>query len=520
MTSIIQKPIKKLVITFVLVLLLGFFANWFLTYKIKETLSNLPPYIELTYDDLIINVLMGNVVLEGPRLKLKPSNSNLLDLDAKGTKAEVIDFGYFTFLTKKKVHIEQIELKDFTINYIKGKAQSKKQDSIKQTNGHRNGFEIDKITLKNSIVSIKTDSIEEVLGLKIIKLDALGIQTNQAENSINSINLNDVQGQIKDLKYQTNPYDHLIIGDLELNNNQALISDLQLKTKYSRADLSRILKSERDHFDISVDSVVLDKISFGFDSNNRFFFGSENTNIQNPNLVMFRDKLVNDSYANKPLYAKMLRDLNINLSLDTLSINNGQLSYEEKVKSTNKGGRLNFQNLNTTVYRLGNTYENDTTHIHIESDFMDKSPIAVDWKFVVQDPEDKFSFQGELAHFRVGEISKFTQPNLNVEFQGELKETYFNINGNSYHSDIDLQVNFENFRVVVLRKDGKGKNKFFSGLVNMIVSTNSGKDTNAYYYGNINRIERDRTKSIFNFIWKNIEAGLVSAMTGSGKKKN
>ena len=54
----------------------------------------------------------------------------------------------------------------------------------------------------------------------------------------------------------------------------------------------------------------------------------------------------------------------------------------------------------------------------------------------------------------------------------------------------------------------------------MFVSTNSDNDPKEFYYGNINNIERDRTKSIFNFVWKNIEAGLVSAMTGSGKKKN
>ncbi|MEO1032520.1 MAG: hypothetical protein AAFX55_14005, partial [Bacteroidota bacterium] len=119
-----------------------------------------------------------------------------------------------------------------------------------------------------------------------------------------------------------------------------------------------------------------------------------------------------------------------------------------------------------------------------------------------------------------GEISQFTQPNLNVNFKGELKKTYFNINGNPYYSDIDLQVNFEDFQVIVLKKNGKEKNKFLSSLVNMFVSTDSDNSANQFYHGNINKIERDRTKSVFNFVWKNLESGLVSAMLGSGKKKD
>ena len=54
----------------------------------------------------------------------------------------------------------------------------------------------------------------------------------------------------------------------------------------------------------------------------------------------------------------------------------------------------------------------------------------------------------------------------------------------------------------------------------MFVATDSDKNPNQFYYGNINRVERDRTKSVFNFVWKNLESALVSAMLGSGKKKD
>ena len=37
---------------------------------------------------------------------------------------------------------------------------------------------------------------------------------------------------------------------------------------------------------------------------------------------------------------------------------------------------------------------------------------------------------------------------------------------------------------------------------------------------NTKTVERDNTKSIFNFVWKNVQAGLISAMAGDGKKDN
>ena len=521
MTSKNKKWIKRLTVVILFFLALSVLSNIYIKSKINAAITKLPGHVQLNYKGISVNSIAGNVSIEEPIIKVFNAHSKQLEVEAKGLGLKVRGASIWNYLVHKEIIIDQIKFEDFKINHINNKDSivSTKPDFDLSHLGH--DLSVDKISFENTEIKSQASNEDAIFSLKNLNLDLLGFKLNQpSKDSIAPISVEGYDGYLNEFVFRSSPYEDMLIDTILIKGKQLIATKFQLKTRYSRRELSSLLKTERDHFDIVAESVVFDDLNMGMTASERFFFSSQHVSISNPRIDVFRDKLVNDSYKIKPLYGKMLRDLKMEMSIDTLNIVNGNLSYSEKVKTENKGGQLDFENLNSTVLNLGNTYGKDTTAIAISAEFMKHSPIDINWKFVVQNPSDDFSFSGELDYFKVDEISQFSRPNLNVEFRGDLKKTYFNINGNPYVSDIDLKSNFENFRVVILKKNGKEKNKFLSGLVNMFVSTNSDNDPKEFYYGNINNIERDRTKSIFNFVWKNIEAGLVSAMTGSGKKKN
>jgi hypothetical protein len=110
-------------------------------------------------------------------------------------------------------------------------------------------------------------------------------------------------------------------------------------------------------------------------------------------------------------------------------------------------------------------------------------------------------------------------PNLNITLDGELNKTFFTIDANANTGSIDLKTDYAQFDINILKGDGKDKNKLLSGIVNLFVAKTSQKKEDDYRYGNAENVERDKTKSVFNFVWLNAKSGLLSAMTGGGKKE-
>ena len=64
----------------------------------------------------------------------------------------------------------------------------------------------------------------------------------------------------------------------------------------------------------------------------------------------------------------------------------------------------------------------------------------------------------------------------------------------------------------------KEKNKLLSSIINVFVSESSKDKGDNFRNSDTKEVIRDKTKSVFNFVWKNTQAGLLSAMAGDGEK--
>src|SRR5690606_1133077 len=284
--------------------------------------------------------------------------------------------------------------------------------------------------------------------------------------------------------------------------------------------LSKQISVERDHFDLTIDSIKVENHDFGIKNDSLFYFESKQVDFHQPKLNIYRDKLVADDLSYKPLYSKSLRNLNVDIALETVFLNKATIVYIEKVKEDTEGGQLEFSNLNAEITNLGNTYRNvnEETSVNIDAIFMKNTPIRVDWRFDVQNSSDECVFKADVGNLAANQMNQFMEPNLNLRLNGEINKTYFTISGNDYASLIDLKLQYSNFDVVVLKQNGTEKNKLLSGLINIFVSKDSSDKQNEFRYGQAKDIERDKTKSVFNYLWLNVKAGLLSAVTGSGKK--
>jgi len=321
----------------------------------------------------------------------------------------------------------------------------------------------------------------------------------------------DLEIQTDAFFYQLNDFEELTYCNFSLHKHQLQINNLAIQTIYDKETLSTKISKERDYLDMQIPSLQIKNFDFKV-VDTTFQVSGKDVVMENPILNVYRDKLVADDTSIKSLYSEAIRNIPFFLTIDSLHVKNGSISYEEKVKREQPAGKIYFSNLNVKASNLSNTYaegEKETT-IYITSIFMEESPLTIDWKFDIKNTFDTFHVQGTLGVLNATKMNSFTKSNLNVHIEGILNKTYFNIHGNNTTSQIDLRLSYNNFKVAVLDKKNK-KDWFLSSVANIFVKKNTASKEGIFKEGKATAI-RNKDKSFFNYLWISIQEGLKQIM--------
>lgn len=513
-----QKSIKKrkvaLWVIFIMVVL-GVAAQLLFTNKVKSILAkDVPAHIHLEYGSLGTNVLLGSITLDSISFDHK---EQLFNVQAKQVK--VSGLGYWALLTKGDISISDLSL-DQPVMVL----QNKKKDSIKTPSNSSKKKD-------STIISIENFSIKKG------KLEVLANQTDSTQLSIQDLNFsvseiqfspetaqnkipftyNSYELSTQKLYYDMGPYEFLQLDALQFTPEESLITNFVLRSKYSRDELSKKLLKERDHFDLAIHTITLDQFQFGYTAEESQLHIQEIT-LQEPYFQVYRDKLLPDDTSHKKLYNQALRDLPLNLQVDTIAIKNGTLTYEERLEPDVDPHSLRFTELSAHINNLHSKNEGKV-HVNTEAQLMGDGHFTLDWSFDPQSKANNFLASGTLSDFETESINPFLKTNLRAEVTGTVNQMYFTISGNEVKASGDMKMNYDQFEFVVLKKDRLGVNKLLTAVVNIFARKNSDTDPEGYRYGYF-EVERNTDKSFFNYLWINLKAGLLHTVTGSGKKKN
>lgn len=518
-----QKIILISILSIVVLVIIGIvITKSILTTKIEDLLANdLPSNMKLEYADLDLSILSGSLSLTKPKLTVYGKTTKSVILHNEMSSVSIDNVGYWNYLVHDKIEIENIQINHPKVNFVYNELVDK--DEVESSN------------------EISSDQIVNVKSFKIVdgnfsiheyETDSSLLKVNKLNFILNEIvfdkktskqkipfNYSGYNMSFKDLFYRMNDYENLKVGKADMSSESLKLKNFQLYTKYSKQELSRIISTERDHMDLKVDDISISNPGFGYQRDSVFYFESPKVVFENPKFNIYRDKLKDDDTTIKSMYSKMLRDLKFDLSLSKVLLNNATINYSEKVKPDSGAGEISFSQLNANIKNLSNTYASpEKTDIDIDAIFMKTTPIKVNWVFDVNNTNDHFSFKADIGKLPAPDLNQFSEPNLKVLLEGELQKTYFTIDGNVNESSVNLRANYDDFKVTVLDKEGERKNKFLSTVVNLFIKKDSNNEEDNYREGSKSGIERDKTKSIFNFLWLNSKSGLLSALTGNGKK--
>lgn len=508
-----RKTIFRIAIVFFLAGILFFGGTVFLRKKIEKKLSQpLSETLAQSYEAIHINTLKGEIDFENPFIEVYHDSAKNRQFRIKAEKLHISGFSLWQYAWKKEIKIKHIAIVKPEVYYYPEKHTGHNPDPAESQ--FKNSVTVGNLKIEKGdfyIVKKEKDSLQ--LSVKNISASLKNLKTNEEiRREKIPVTYSNLAVSGDSLFVKASFYDNFEAGRFSFKNRELHFSNLDYYTRFSRSGLSKILSHERDHYAITVDSVFTDKLDFGFAENNRFFVTTRNLVFDKPSVIIYRDKLVADDLRIKPLYSKLLRELSFDLTVDSAEIKNAGIKYTERVKEDNTGGSITFSDFHAAISNLSNTYQKpEKTEAVIQSTFMEQTHFSALWSFDVGDPGDRFVFKAQINSLDTDRMNAFTEPNLRVRLSGAVSETYFTIDAGDNTSTTDIRIKYDDFKVSLLKKNGNKERKFLSAIANIFVKKKS-QNKNDEFQEATGKAERDKTKSVFNYLWISLESALEKAV--------
>lgn len=520
-----MKKAKKNILTSVLVMVVllatGLVALHFYAKKAIAAFiaQDTPPNISVTYADLELSLIKGTVKFHEVSAGFSLPDSLLPHTTLQMRELVITGFSYWQYAVNKSIEVKAVLVHNPQVLYYSDKASTPQDTVVEKDIALPMPIRIRTIDIKNGTLTMLDKATKDTL------VQAQQINFAVHESKTDSILIREkipfayshYSFSAQELFTDLGPYESMRVDTLTIKDKVLHLQGIGLQSKYDKRELSRNLKTERDHTVLDIKEILIRDIDFGF-RGKRFFLSADTGLIDGPHLEIYRDKLLPDDPKIKRLYSRMIRELPIDLDLKEMRIANGHIGYEELVHSDAPAGRLTFDAISATMLNISNTYApGGETLINAKATFMESAPIALDWSFDTTQENDIFLAKGTFKDLNLSRVNSFLESNLRSRAKGHANEIYFTISGNAIHSTGDLKMNYENFEFIILKKDRLAINKLLTTIGGIFMNDGSKTDTQGYRNGKM-AVERDPTKSFFNYLWLNVREGVINTITGSKKK--
>lgn len=496
--------------------------------KLKMNEKTVKGKIPFTYDQFNITGKNVESIVNNQTIKIQSVSIQPLSVQLKNLWLKPI--GNFNNKTVMDGSIKNIDIKIKEWKFIEGKLKLDVEDVIMNgLNGELNlskkenkkkipisGIDfpltIRKISLKNS--NLILSSKNKPLHFKNLNAEVRNLEMNaQTVKNKTPFKMGSYLLSASNFDYRLSEFYNANIGSIKINNEKMNLSNLILKPTVSRAEFVRRQPVEKDLYDLKIKQLTANG-TWDFFSN-IINVNANNVNIEGMNANIFRSKIPKDDLSEKPMYSSMLKKIKFPLYVGDLNIRNSTLVYEEDTPKSDGPGKLIFGNFNLNAKNINSGKSSGKPTkipIVINTLLMNTSPLTVNWSFNTASNDDQFTISGYTGNMDAPRLNLFIEPYLKIRATGNISRLTFDFRGNKRVLNGTLKMEHQDLKVSVLNKKGE-KDGVISAVANIFVKTDSGKFPESVLVENV---ERDNTKSFFNFLWKGLQEGLSKTLIGVG----
>lgn len=232
---------------------------------------------------------------------------------------------------------------------------------------------------------------------------------------------------------------------------------------------------------------------------------------------MYRDKrLPFIQRDDRPLPSHLLHRIPVQLKVDTITLTDSFIRYEEMPENGDSTGFVFFDRLNASIIHVHNNRRMKVdTKMTAFAKFMGQGDLEAYFTFP-HDTLQPYRAAGTLKNFPLASINKMLGSAAQAKIEsGTMRDLKFDFAYNNVRSQGELELQYEDLKVLTLRENKKNEqsvSRIKTMLLNaFILKKNVNEDRkDDKRTGNID-FYRDTKKSVFNYWWKSILSGIKSA---------
>lgn len=505
--SLLKKILYILLGFIVLIIVVNYGLSYWISKKLPTAIQSEKdfPY-NISYEDLDISLLSGSFTLHN--IYVAPKDSTSVDLQkgafGKIETIEVKNFNLWSLLRDDRIKVKKVILTKPEVTLFH---REKKYNTEEDLSPLKNSITTESLEIREGNFKM-LDSLQNFMvkaaninfELNNIRIDSATVEENVP------VRYRDYKLACDSLFYQIDNNYHITANNLKTSDTTLSVKNFNLVPELSRVAFAKSLPKEKDQFRVTIPAIEIQKADWGF-VNDTLFVHAPEVVLNKVSAVIYRPKMPADDLSIKKLYSQSLRELDFDLKIDKLLLKDSYIQYEEQQEYGREAAEINFSEFYATVnnvYSPVNKKEIPLTTIDVKCLFMKSAPLNVQWSFDIADVSDSFTLNGHLQNLQSKLLNPMSGPLMNINSDGDIAEVIFNFNGNRETSNGTFSIKYNDLKVEVLKSHGKDKNKFMSFVGNLVAKN----DTKGGLKKVDVSVDREKSKSVFNFLWRFIQQGL------------
>jgi hypothetical protein len=334
------------------------------------------------------------------------------------------------------------------------------------------------------------------------------------------------------LKYLPDPYSEIEMGPMQYSEHPTVLNMQNVSLDFTAdvEQVSDLVGIQKDLISFSVDSLSMSGLAFDYDSLSIASIEVQTVRLKDLVLHDYRDKQKQrPEEPVKPLFEGMIKKIPIPMAIDTVLVQNADISYSERPENKEQFGTLNFKRAYATVRNLTNGLKSEkgwpSCNISIQAYINDHAYVKSELNIPYND-DDQFEFRATLDSVSMEFLNPTLHPLAGITIpSGMIHKMDFSMSAFREYSANQLTFEYDQLKINILSKHDKKSG--LNWLANPLIRS-SNLPTQKHYRTETYRAERNVYRGPFNMMWNGLKEGLIliipsstaQKLAGQGKKKS
>ena len=429
------------------------------------------------------------------------------------------------FVRQRKILADTLKTGGGHLNIRTGGGEANSSKGIEIENNFFDRAQVKNIIVGNTDVTIVNTKkpAEAPVELKNVRFTTSGLQTIAEGDKLSDIVLSSnwnlraggYSTMSKDKMYRIN------IGEFTADKLKKTlnVSSVKVIPQLSEEAFMARQKVQTDRYDLSFTNLNFTGVDIAALTDNKQLIAETGT-IQ-PSIKIFNDRTLPPNPASKVgnYPQQMLLKVDMPVFIKKLTVRNGLVAYKERGAISKQSGTVNFTNVNATINNVTNIKEriagNPNMVLNATAKFLDKAPVNTKWTFPLNSSKGEFIITGTIGAMDAKALNAVSEPlGITRVSEGKINRATFNMDGDDLHAKGRVTVLYEDLKMALLKEqEGELKKRgLISTAANIFLkddNPSNGTTRSASF-----NMERDKTRSFFNLVWKSIFDGAKKITMG------